>query len=101
MGLQKYRADKQGQTQSDNAVPWYSNWIGGPSLALIRNCPTPYGPRTVYIRGEPDTFFSIPAACEVRLNGKRITIKGYITTTNHGEYVFRVYQRDNVLVLGA
>ena len=71
MGLQKYRADEQGEKQSSGAVPWYARWMGGPTLALVRDCPTPFGPRTVYVRGEPDTFFSIPAACRVK--GKTIT----------------------------
>jgi len=86
MGLQKYRADKAGEKQSDGAVPWYTHWIGGPSLALIRNCritKLDISPRTVYVRGEPDTMFSIPAACQYK--GK--TIKGFITVEN-SEYYF-------------
>ncbi len=85
MGLQKYRADVAGEKQINGAIPYYSNWMGGPTLALIRNCPTNMGPRTVYIRGEADTWFSIPAAC--RYKGKTIT--GYITTNDAGEYEFR------------
>lgn len=90
MGLQKYRADQAGAKQSNGAIPWYSNWMGGPSLALIYNCPianSTLTPRTVYVRGEADTFFSIPAAC--RYKGK--TIRGYITTDDNKEYVFRPY----------
>lgn len=88
MGLQKYRADIMSQTQSDGSVPWFTKWMGGPSLSLIRNCPTPFGPRTVYVRGEPDSWFSIPAACV----HKRKTITGYITNGNmNGEYVFRAH----------
>lgn len=64
--LQKYRADEAGVKDSNGAVPYYTNWMGGPTLSLIRNCPTPFGPRTVYIRGEPDTFFSVPAACKYK-----------------------------------
>lgn len=58
MGLQKYRADIKGETQSNGAIPYYTNWIGGPSLALIKNCPiknttidTGISARTVYVRG--------------------------------------------------
>ena len=93
MGLQKYRADRQGQTQSDGSVPWFAEWIGGPSLALIRNCDTPFGKRVVYVRGEPDSWFSIPltsifpAACQYK--GKQV--KGYIFATEHGEYKFRAH----------
>jgi len=85
MALQKYRADKAGEKQSNGAIPWFANWMGGPSLALIRNCPIPMGPRTVYVKGEPDTWFSQPAAC--RFKGKTIT--GYITSDDKGEYIFR------------
>lgn len=73
MGLQKYRADMADPPDPNGAVAWWTKWMGGPTLALIRQCPTPYGPRTVYVRGEPDT--SIPAACRV---GKR-TVRGYLT----------------------
>lgn len=75
MGLQKFRADEAGYPDRNKAIPWYTKWIGGPTLALIRNCPTPFGPRTVYIQGEPDTFFSIPAACSYR----RKKVYGYVT----------------------
>ena len=94
MGLQKYRADKAGEKQVNGAVPFYTHWIGGPSLALIRNCPIEnvpgeaVGPRTVYVRDMADTMFSIPAACVVK--GK--TIRGYIgARLDSGEYYFRAY----------
>lgn len=101
MGLQKYRADCMEQTQSDGAVPWFSRGISGGGLALIRNCPTPWGKRTVYVRGEMNTVFTIPAACEIRAKGKRQTIKGYITTNGHGEFIFRAFLKDMTLYLGA
>ena len=85
MGLQKYRADSTGQTCKNGATPWYANWMGGPSLSLVRNCPTPMGPRTVYISGEPDTFFTIPAACSYK--GK--AVRGYLTCED-GEWKFNV-----------
>lgn len=93
MGLQKYRADRAGEKQSDGAVPYYTQWMGGPTLALIRNCRITnmdLSPRTVYVRGEADTMFSIPAAC--RAKGK--TIHGYIMVENN-EYCFRAYPSDN------
>lgn len=92
MGLQKYRADKAGEKQTNGAIPWYTNWMGGPTLALIRNCPTEHGPRTVYIRGEADTWFSIPAAHYLKVRGKTTTITGYITTNDDKEYVFRAHK---------
>lgn len=88
MGLQKYRADVKGQEQTDGATPWFANWMGGPTLALVRAVPTPWGPRTVYVTGEADTWFSLPAACTV----KRQKVTGYLTTEERNgvaEYVFR------------
>lgn len=94
MGLQKYRADKRGETQGNGATPYYTLWMGGPSLALIRDCPTPWGARTVYIRAEADTFFSIPAACTVR----GVTVRGYIAS-EAGEYVFVPYTEEAARVV--
>jgi hypothetical protein len=89
MGLQKYRADIAGEPCANGAVPHYTRWIGGPTLALVRNCPTEnraIEPRTVYVRGEPDTWFSVPAACRY----KRRTVRGYLTMSD-GSYVFRAH----------
>ncbi len=83
--LQKFRADEADAPCANGAVAWRACWIGGPSLALIRNCPTPFGPRTVYVQGEPDTFFTVPAACRVK--GKNV--KGYLTCED-GNWVFHV-----------
>lgn len=91
MGLQKYRADEAGAKQTNGGTPWYTKWVGGPSLALVRDCKIEnvnLSPRTVYVRGEADTYFSIPAACTYK--GK--TIRGYITTDDAGEYIFRAYK---------
>ncbi len=85
MGLQKYRADKAGEPLKDGSIPYYTLWIGGPTLALIRGCATPYGPRTVYVRGEPDSFTSIPAACKV----KDKNVRGWLTFED-GSYKFNV-----------
>jgi hypothetical protein len=41
--------------------------------------------RTVYVTGEPDTYFSIPAVCSVA--GCRV--RGYLTGDDNGNYVFR------------
>ena len=78
MTLQKYRADTS-ETQPDGAVIWRANWIGGPSLARINHCRAEnlHGePRlTVYITGDADTWFSVPA--KARYLGK--VINGYVT----------------------
>jgi hypothetical protein len=89
MGLQKYRADIAGEKQINGGTPFYSKWIGGTPLALVRACKIEnrdIPARTVYVRGEADTAFSIPAACVY----KRKTITGYLTSTE-GEYVFRAH----------
>ena len=88
MSLQKYRADKASETMPNGATPVYAQWIGGPSLALIRDCPLENLAgdmrRTVYITGEPDTWFSQPAAC--RIAG--CTVRGYVTSNDDG-FAFR------------
>lgn len=88
MGMQKIRADKS-ERQPDGAIVWSAHWIGGPSLAMVENCRLANMAgdmrRTVYVQGEPDTVFSIPAVC--KLAGKRIT--GYLTVDDDGNLVFR------------
>lgn len=85
--MQKYRADIS-HPQNDGAVIWQSQCIGGPSLAKIDNCRLDNLAgdmrRTVYITGEPDTYFSQPAVC--RLAGCRV--RGYVTNED-GNLVFR------------
>ncbi len=87
MGLQKFRSDRS-RAQSDGAVLWYADWIGGPSLSKIANCrlATLHGDmrRTVYVCGEADTWFSIPA--KARLMGCVLT--GYLTEDDAGNIVF-------------
>lgn len=95
MGLQKYRADKAGSKQKNGGTPYYTWWLGGPTLALVRDCKIAddrLTPRTVYVRDEADTYFSIPAAC--RYKGK--TIKGYITGDMRGEFIFQPYDGQGV-----
>lgn len=76
MGLQKYRFDETGPVEINGSIPLYSNWMGGRPLAGVRNCPCSDGiARTVYVRGEADTWFSIPAQCSIK--GKRVT--GYLS----------------------
>lgn len=88
MPLQKYRADAP-SNQSDGSVAWHAKWMGGPSLSRINNCRLinleGFMRATVYITGEPDTWFSIPAVC--RIKGCRVT--GYVTGHNDGSLVFR------------
>lgn len=86
--MQKYRADES-KTQADGAIVWSANWMGGPSLAKIVNCRLANMAgdmrRTVYITGEPDTWFSIPAVC--KLAGCRV--RGYVTGDDDHNLVFR------------
>ena len=86
--MQKYRADTS-ELQPDKARVWYAQWMGGPSLSKIENCRLEKLEgdmrRTVYITGEADTFYSIPAVC--KLAGKRV--RGYVTGDGEGNLVFR------------
>lgn len=88
MGLAKYRSDTS-VTQPDNSIQWFANWIGGPSLAKIENCRMANlqgEPRvTVYIQGEPDTYFSQPAKCYYR----GFVLNGYVTCDENNVLVFR------------
>ncbi len=91
MGLQRFRADTSGNKQKNGATPWFTRWMGGPTLSLLRDCPVKVGdvvlePRTVYITNHADTYFSMPAACIFK--GKRIT--GYVGSED-GEYYFRAH----------
>ncbi len=85
--MQKYRADTS-EPQADGATLWFANWLGGSTLAKIDNCRLANMAgdmrRTVYITGEADTWFSIPAIC--RLQGCRV--KGYVTGDDDGNNVF-------------
>ena len=83
MGIKKYRDDMSGKVDNSGAIPFFTNWMGGPSLALVRNCPSPFGKRTVYIQGEADTYFTIPAAIEFR----KKRINGYLMCED-GAYQF-------------
>ena len=82
--MRKYRADVP-ETQPDGAVAWFAKWMGGPSLARINNCRLHLAgdPRaTVYITGEPDTWFSQPAVCSY----KGCSVRGYVTADDAGLY---------------
>jgi hypothetical protein len=78
MGMQKYRADES-RVQPDGATLWYAKWMGGPSLAKIENCRLANLAgdmrATVYVTGEPDTWFSQPAVCSY----KGCAMRGYLT----------------------
>jgi hypothetical protein len=82
--MQKYCADIS-ETQADGAVVWRSGWH---DLAKIVDCRLAdlAGDmrRTVYITGDPDTYFSIPAVCKIM--GCRV--KGYVTNDDDGNLVF-------------
>jgi hypothetical protein len=63
----------------DGSKLWFADWMGGPTLAKVTNCRLANLAgdmrRTVYVTGEADTWFSIPACCYI--GGKRVT--GYLT----------------------
>ena len=85
--MQKYRADVS-EKQEDGSTLWFAQWMGGHTLAKIDNCRLHLAGdmrRTVYITGEPDTFFSQPAICKIQ--GCRV--KGYVTTDDDGIMMFR------------
>lgn len=88
MGLQKYRADELLESDNNGCRVWAARWMGGHTISKLEHCPTVFGPRTVYVTGEADTWFSLPAACKYR--GK--TVRGYVTCSD-GMWEFRAYVR--------
>ena len=92
MSEQRYRADRA-EHQLDGATVWRTDWMGGPTLARIDRCRLAgllgEPRRTVYIMGEPDTWYSVPAVA--RYMGVRIS--GYVTVeedeSGHGNLVFQ------------
>ena len=90
MPVQKYRADTS-KPQADGATLWFANWIGGPTLAKIQNCRIDGTDKrlTVYVTGEPDTYFSQPAATRVR--GRYVS--GYVTGDDSGNLYFCAMDR--------
>lgn len=84
--MQKYRADLSCK-QEDGSVCWYSDWIGGPTLSKIDGCRLDiYGEprRTVYITGDADTFYSIPAVCKYY----GVRMKGFVSSDDDGILAF-------------
>lgn len=79
MGLQKYHTRNSGKLEvhPNGSVAHYGATMFGRHLAKVDNCPCDKGlaPRTVYVTGEADTFFSLPAA--VQFKGARI--RGFLT----------------------
>jgi len=88
MGLQKFRADKFDK-QSDGAEIGVSEWLGGPTVSLVRNCRLANLEgnmrRTVYATGDPDTFFSIPAVTVIA----GCHVNGHLTLDEDCLTVFR------------
>jgi hypothetical protein len=86
--MRKYRVDRW-TPQEDGARCGLTLWMGGPSLAEIQNCRLDGlagEPRAnVFITGEPDTFFSIPAVCSY----KGCRVRGYVTCDDAGNNIFR------------
>lgn len=84
----RFRCDVS-KVQSDNACLCFAQWLGGPTLAKVRNCRLVnlQGDmrRTVTITGHADTWFSIPAEC--RIAGCHV--RGYVTSDDDGNAVFR------------
>lgn len=97
MGLQKYRADRKGEAYPNGALPWFADWMGGPSLSKIEACPIegfPHvAPRMAYITGEALDWGAIRAA--IKYKGQ--TVRGYVSGANSEApegLVFRPFDTD-------
>lgn len=82
-----YHAGKS-ETQKDGAKVWRTH-APLDTLAKIENCRLENLAgdmrRTVYITGEPDSYFSIPAVCSIA----GVRVRGYVTGDEDGNLVFR------------
>lgn len=75
MASLKFRVDRE-ETNDHGQVIGFTDWMGGSSLARIKNAVCEDGSlRTAYITDSPDTFFSVPARVNV---GKR-SVTGFVT----------------------
>jgi len=56
--------------------------------------------RSAVITGQADTWFSIPAAVQLSVAGKRRTVSGYVTHDEAGKVCFRayLYRSNHVLI---
>jgi hypothetical protein len=78
MASLKFRVDIEEENEYGQFIG-SARWMGGPTVARIRNCRCKDGSiRTAYVTGEPDTFFSLPARVNV---GKR-SVKGFLTVAD-------------------
>jgi hypothetical protein len=74
MASLKYRVDVEESNEHGQTIG-RTRWMGGPTLARVKGAICDDGvPRTAYVTGEPDTFFSIPARVNV---GKR-SVRGWL-----------------------
>jgi hypothetical protein len=73
--------------QPDGSIVQYVSWFGDISRVINCRWESLHGePRvTAFVRGQPDTFFSVPAYCHY--NNARVY--GYLTGDDDGNIVFR------------
>lgn len=71
----------RGNKLADEVFPWFADWIGGPSLVRLENCPRGKGMSrgTVHIVGEMQDW-KIPAVTIF----SKYKVKGYVTHTETG-----------------
>lgn len=84
--FQKFRIDGEDEPEYNGSIRCYTYWMPGKTTAAIANCPIDIAGeprRMVYLTGEADTYFTVPAVCKLF----SITVKGYITMDLQG-YTF-------------
>jgi hypothetical protein len=75
MASLKFRVDRE-EVNEHGQIIGFTDWMGGPSLARIKNAVCEDGSlRTAFLTDHPDSFFSIPARVNV---GKR-SVAGFVT----------------------
>lgn len=77
----RYYADPASRFEYPNGAVAYYTATPFRSLARIERCPCDDGVRRlVTITGEPDSYFSVPAAVRVRVAGKDRWVSGFVTS---------------------
>lgn len=92
MGIRMFRTDVVGEPCRNGSTPEYAEWMAGKTLSAVRGCPVADAQgmgagvkcRTVYVCGEADTWFTIPARCIINAD----TVYGVLT---HDESGFLFY----------
>lgn len=82
-----YRCDRSETTEHGQTL-WFTDWMGGPTLAKVEGAICPDGRRRIaYVTGEPLTYFALPAFVN---NGKE-KVRGHVWHEDGEGYRFSAF----------